>query len=312
MVALAGLGGCSAASDDVVDVATQYMDAISAGEFATAFALTTTDPASIGCAALTSNGQTSGVSEAEVDADSVRVDGDSASIDVSYHALDDVSGRIQLTRTGDRWRVEQGSTDALAVRFRERTVATFSVGSYVSGGERCTVPVVDGEASFPALPGVYSVSVADPTGVTTLKLPGTPPDPSDATTVDVVVAPGSTEPWVLAPPASSAPPPGFAGSSQLRAEFAQVTADGHRCVDGSGRDATCPDEMTTAGRAVVLDEVWTDDDQTWSFAAVQLPDDIPLDDTFGYTDDQVSARYSGVLETSTPAPFTVTFILSGD
>ncbi|MFV0634494.1 hypothetical protein [Demequina sp.] len=207
-------------------VVQSFLDAQAGGDYATALALTTSVAEDFACGELVADDAPSrSMVGATVVADSVNLNGDAASVDVSLGGDKDLT--LELKREDGAWLVELPDTYGLEVTFGEPAVAQVRLADAPFADADCAVTVVDGAATLTLFPATYVVEVVDPTGVVTYPQ-------SEAFSVDGV----AREAWELGTPVSDD------ALATLQREVAQARWD-------AGLE-----ELT-------LTRVWTEDGESW-------------------------------------------------
>lgn len=279
------LAGCTSdpppptPGEEVTAAATAFLMALSEGNEATALGMTTSSLDDFACASMVQDGLVGEIEDPVVT--SVVVDGTHATAGISYSdSWADLNSpgianltTLSLEKSGDRWLVVLPETYRIDIEFDARVVAIATIERTFRHGEdspTCDVRVRDARASFPAFPGIYLVTIEDPTGAVRYQ----------DTTVHVnLVRVGGAE---LAPLKGTAQPE-FSLNTTTRTIEDWLTSNIAKCTTiGEDRLAVCPPGTDGAvllradgmpggvddalGWWVVLDRVWTEDDETWLFS----------------------------------------------
>ncbi|MCW2164780.1 hypothetical protein B0I12_001915 [Microbacterium hydrothermale] len=261
LIGVAVLGGCAAPAAEsggdgeartTVDT---FLRAVADGRYSEALPLTTLGADGLICSALADDSSTSkAIAAPEVTG--LRVNGDSATAEVSYRAPAATTVTLALTRESDTWRITFPDEWRLAVGFDGPTVARVSID------DACDIPSTDGGVDGPAWPGRYQVTVSDPTGVLERSESFLYEVPDGSTTgldVDPLSLPAVPEDELALVQSEATP--------LLRAAF-------EKCADAAFSGSSCPrslEGVTAAGTSapsdgyLAIDRLYTDDGDSWRF-----------------------------------------------
>lgn len=185
--------------------------------------------------------------------DSVAVQGDTATADVSYRAPEPVSTTLNLEKRDGDWAVVLPDDWRLELAFDGPTIADVTVD------DTCVLPAGDASTGV-AWPGRYRIAVTDPTGVL------------QRTESFLIEVPGSGVTGYDGAPSALAAVPDDALDA-LRAQAAPLlSAERERCLAA----ATCPAGLRGASAdappsaaSLTIERVWTDDGRSWRFETPQ-------------------------------------------
>ena len=168
------LSGCVPNGASARDATEAFFSAVNDGDASAAIALTTSRPSDFACTEFEPN-------LAAVKIGDVVEDGDTAVAKVSYAVFGEpVSESVELSRQNGEWLVVLPDSYRITVPIEQDVVveATFE--------DECTIRPVDGMIEFLALPGAYSVTLDDPSGVFSVSALGfiAVPDASTAVYVE--------------------------------------------------------------------------------------------------------------------------------
>jgi hypothetical protein len=151
------LAGCSPAGG-AREAAAAYLEALGNRDIAGAIALTTSPASDFACPEADTSIAGEKIGE-------VVENGSTATADVSYYVGEDkISETLELVDEGDGWRVRLSDAHNVDVPVPPNVVVAALVQEYLYD-DACPIEAVDDTFRFLALPGSYSVSLFDPSGI---------------------------------------------------------------------------------------------------------------------------------------------------
>jgi len=167
------LAGCVPTGPSAREATEAFFSAVNDGDASAAIALTTSRPSDFACTEFEPN-------LAAVKIGDVVENGDTAVAKVSYAVFGEpVSESVKLSQQNGEWLVVLPDSYRITVPIEQDVVveATFE--------DECTIRPVDGTIELLALPGAYSVTIDDPTGVFSVSALGFVAVPDASTAVYV-------------------------------------------------------------------------------------------------------------------------------
>lgn len=251
------LVGCAPAGG-ARDAAASYLEALSNRDVAAAIALTTSPASDFACpdADTSIAGETIG---------EVVENGSTATAEVSYHVGgDEISETLELVREDDGWRVQLSDSLNVYVPVPPNVVITAFVDEYLYD-DACEIEAVDGTFRFLTLPGSYSVTLRDPSGIFSWFTSGSVVAPLQDTVEFTEQFPGPNEKETAA--------------NYLAVDIARAIDD---CIASHFAGDTCPEGTPAGDETQAVDRPWelvtgepraldiySPDGETWHFTTTQ-------------------------------------------
>jgi len=262
------------------EAAAAYLDALSNRDVAAAIALTTSDEGDFACPDADTGIAGEKIGE-------VVENGITATAEVSYHVGEDaISETLDLVKEDEGWRVRLSDAHNVHVPVPENVVIAATVDEYLYD-DACVIEPVDGAFRFLALPGRYSVSLHDPSGIFTWVTSGNVLVPAQDTVEFFEPFPGPNDKETAA--------------NYLDVDTSRAALD---CIASHFAGETCPDDIPAGDPAQnvsrALDlvsgvaravDIYSPDGETWHFTTNTQSFQIQIDGVLT----TVPFSYSGTL-----------------